>query len=199
MHAETQFSQPQHEPVAHSAQKSKPLAHPPPGLHASAQRWLPKRHTLPAGQGSSSSHWLGVVGTQAPMQSLHPGQLEVAQLSQMLPGPQLSQKSHAGAQTLVANTQTPPGQSEWSVQPLGPVPVVAVTLVPVPVVDVDVDAVPALELEFAPPAPPGSKTTRPPHAARRSESSAEARALVCMWVPREEGAEYPPAGDGSFR
>jgi hypothetical protein len=162
-HAPTQLSHPQHELEAHPSQNSK-LPHLSDPVQGRAQiPWL-KMQTCEGGQGSSSSQRPSL-GTQAPKQSRHSGQLEVAHDWQNAPGVQLEHASalHATAQTPLEKIQTPPGQSAWSAQ--GPVPV------PVDVVVfADVDEM--LPLGWVPPWPPApalSTTTVPPHAASPSQ------------------------------
>jgi hypothetical protein len=122
------LSQPQHEPVAHVSQKRNPLLQSASVSQDAAHTFPPKRQTCPGGHGSLSSHPPSVVGRQAARQSAHSGQLEVAQPLHTVPGVQLAQKSdsHVGAHVPVEKMQTPPGQSPCWVQPLGPVPTVAV-------------------------------------------------------------------------
>jgi hypothetical protein len=85
MHAETQSSQPQHEPVTQSAQTRPGSLQPPSGEHGGAHLCELKMHTLPSLHLSSSSHWPSAAGLHAATQSAQLGQLDVAQSSQMLP------------------------------------------------------------------------------------------------------------------
>jgi hypothetical protein len=107
---------------------------------------------------SSSSHWSGWIGTHAPRQSAHFGQLEVAHSLHTDPGPQLSQKSQAGAQVLVAKMHTSPSAQSSCVKQ----PVVPVVTGPACVVELELVLAP---LPPPPPVPP-SMMALPPHAAR---------------------------------
>jgi hypothetical protein len=151
--AETQFSQPQHEPVAHGSQKLNPPQS-TSDVHAGAHARLWNMQTWPAGHGSSSSHLPGWVGEHAARQSSHSGQLDVAQPSHTVPGEQLGQASslQASVQVPVEKIQSPPGQSSCVTQGpcVGPV-VVVLGAPPLPV------------------AP--SRTTLPPHAAEHPETT----------------------------
>ena len=164
--AETQFLQPQHEPVAQISQTRLGSAQ---SLlrHDGAHVWDWNRQIWSTGQGSSSSHRPGSIETQAPLQSAHFGQLEVAQPSQRLPGPQLEQPpSHAGAQVPVVNTQTSPS-SQSSCAPQSPDPLDdEVVVAPEPATAEPTDPAPW-------PAPPSSSMTAiPPHPTRTNERSA---------------------------
>lgn len=155
-HSDTQFSQPQHEPVAQGWQIWLG-GHSVPSLHTAWQVAAPKSHACPSGHGSVSSQ-RPAAGMHAPMQSRQSGQLEVAQPSQNEPAPQSAHiwPLHGAAHWPVENTQTPPGQSACVVH----APLVEVVEV-VDVVEVlVVDVVEPPE----PPEPPGSTTTEPPHA-----------------------------------
>lgn len=121
--------------------------------------------TWPTGHRSSSSHLPGVTGVHAEMQLSQSGQLEVAQNSQTIPGPQLGQKSspQRGAQVPVEKTQTPAGQSVCAVQPTEVMVVEPLVTVTLPVVDVDPEVDPVSLLVV----PALSTTTLPPQPARR--------------------------------
>jgi hypothetical protein len=111
-----QSSQPQHD----ATQELQP-ANPPQSLsesHSGAHVCDSKMQIWPVGHGSSSSH-RPAAGTQAAMQSLQPKQLEVAQPSQIVPGPQVSPGSGQGlallqpvVQVPVVKRQRPDAQSE---------------------------------------------------------------------------------------
>lgn len=77
-HAFTQSSQPQHEPVAHSAQ-TFPASHPTLGSQIFAQVLSPHRQVSPFGHGSFASQCPFWIGTHADAQSLQVGHDEVAQ------------------------------------------------------------------------------------------------------------------------
>ena len=108
-HAAAQFLHWQQEPVAHPEQAS-PAGQTPSAVHAGAHVRSAKRQVSPEPQASSSSHWPGAIGTQAPRQSSHFGHPLVAHGSHVEPGPHPSHPSHAGAQTPVAKRHTPPWQ-----------------------------------------------------------------------------------------
>jgi hypothetical protein len=110
MQAETQFSQPQHDPVAQSTQARDGSAQPALAVHEGAHCCVCQMHSSPAGHGSSSSQAPAGVGTHAARQSAQAGQLELAHSLQMLPAPQLAQKpSQAAAQVPLAKRHTPSG------------------------------------------------------------------------------------------
>jgi hypothetical protein len=79
MHAATQFSHPQQEPVAQSSHTDPFSQISPPTLHGAAQMPASNTQTSLAGHGSFSSHWPAWIGTHAATQSSQPGQLPVAQ------------------------------------------------------------------------------------------------------------------------
>jgi hypothetical protein len=129
--------------------------------HVSTQRASShKQISLPLVQASSSSHCPSVMGTQAAMQFLQVGQLELAQGSHTVVGPHESQNPpQLGTHSPVSNRQTSSSpQSCCDIQPLGPeeelIPTGVPPLAPLPVP-------PAPE----PPAPVGSTIVVPPHAA----------------------------------
>jgi len=148
----------------------------PPSRQAGRQVPVSYMHRSSPGQASSLSHIPGSIGRQAPTQSSHPGQLEVAQPSQIAPGPQPSQKPppHAGAHSPVSKMQTlSPGQWSCVVQETPPVEVLEVVLEVLLVLDV------ALVLDVVLPAPPSplgpSTTAVPPQAKRATNRRIERR------------------------
>ena len=78
-HAGTQFSHPQQEPVAQSAQMRLGSSHPPAALHGGAHSCVAQMQISPLSQASFSSQRFGPIGAQAAVQFLQPGQLDVAQ------------------------------------------------------------------------------------------------------------------------
>lgn len=129
------------------------------------------------------------------MQSAQAGQLDVAQSLHTAPTPQLSQKpSHAGAHWAVAKMHTPPGQSWWSTQLLGPVVELVVVLVVVPLpVAVPLPVVVPL---LVPPLPssPSPTTDFPPQAATRPIKPAAIHRLVITLPPSMTIADWRNGG-----